>query len=91
MPATHSGLGLAFGYGNVLCAGLLAGEEFAVCYGLRSSFASLDERSHIRLRQALIRRLRVLVPIVLDSRFSRGSRSPSWKGWITRLLFGVRD
>ncbi len=46
----------------VLCAGLLAGEEFVIRYGVRGPLATLDDRAHILLRQALIRKLRVLVP-----------------------------
>ena len=49
---------------NVLCAGVLAGEEFVIRYGVRAPVASLDERPHLQLRQALIRTLRVLVPAV---------------------------
>ena len=52
------------GFINLLFAGILAGEEFVICYGVRTPVASLDEPSHIRLRQALIRTLRVLVPTV---------------------------
>jgi uncharacterized membrane protein len=49
---------------NVLCAGVLAGEEFVIRYGVRAPVASLDERPHLQLRQALIRTLRILVPAV---------------------------
>ena len=52
------------GFVNLFCVGLLAGEEFAICYGVRTPIASLDQQPHIQLRQALIRRLRVLVPAV---------------------------
>jgi uncharacterized membrane protein len=48
----------------VLGAGLLAGEEMAVRYGVRGPVAGLDDESHIRLRQGLVRTLRVLVPAV---------------------------
>jgi len=47
---------------NLLGAGLLAGEEFIVRFGVRGPLASLDPAAHIRLRQALIRTLRLLVP-----------------------------
>jgi hypothetical protein len=56
--------GAIVGVVNVFCFGILAGEEFAICYGVRAPVVSLDERPHIQLRQALIRRLRVLVPAV---------------------------
>jgi uncharacterized membrane protein len=49
---------------NVLCAGVLAGEEFVIRYGVRGPVASLDEKPHLQLRQALIRALRILVPAV---------------------------
>jgi hypothetical protein len=49
---------------NLFCAGILAGIEFVVRYGIRGSIAVLDERPQIQLRQALIRRLRVVVPAV---------------------------
>jgi hypothetical protein len=47
---------------GLFVAGLLAGEELVVCYGVRGAIGVLDDRSHVELRQALIRRLRVLVP-----------------------------
>lgn len=49
---------------NLLGAGVLAGEELVIRYGVSGPLASLDQRSQIRLRQALIRRLRILVPAV---------------------------
>ena len=49
---------------NVLSAGVLAGEEFVIRYGVRAPVASLDEKPHLQLRQALIRTLRLLVPAV---------------------------
>jgi uncharacterized membrane protein len=52
------------GMASVLFAGLLAGEEFVIRYGVRGPLASLDDRPHILLRQALILPLRVLVPAV---------------------------
>jgi hypothetical protein len=47
--------------------GLLAGEEFIVRYGLSGPLAAMDDQPHIRLRQLLIRRLRVIVPIIFFS------------------------
>jgi uncharacterized membrane protein len=49
---------------NLFCTGVLAGEEFVIRFGVRAPVASLDEGPQIQLRQALIRRLRVLVPAV---------------------------
>ena len=47
---------------SLFLAGLLAGEEFVIRYGVRDAIDVLDDVAHIELRQALIRRLRVLVP-----------------------------
>jgi hypothetical protein len=47
---------------NVFFAGILAGIEIVIHYGLRAPAELLDEQSQIKLRQALILRLRVLVP-----------------------------
>jgi uncharacterized membrane protein len=52
------------GYVGLFGAGLLAGEEFVVRYGVRGPLATLDDEQHIRMRQALIRTLRVLVPAI---------------------------
>lgn len=47
---------------NLFFAGLLAGIEFVIHYGLRTPAEILDEPSQLKLRQALVFRLRVLVP-----------------------------
>ena len=47
---------------NVFFSGILAGMEFLIHYGLRASAEVLDEQAQLRLRQALVLRLRVLVP-----------------------------
>ena len=47
---------------NVFFAGLLAGIEFVIHYGLRAPSEILDEQSQLKFRQALVLRLRVLVP-----------------------------
>ena len=47
---------------NVFFAGILAGIEIVIHYGLRAPVEVLDEKSQIRLRQALVLKLRVLVP-----------------------------
>jgi len=49
---------------NLFFAGLLAGEEFVVRFGVRGPVASLDVEPQIRLRRALIRRLMIVVPII---------------------------
>ena len=47
---------------NLFFAGMLAGIEFVIHYGLRGASESLDDQSQLQLRQALVLRLRVLVP-----------------------------
>src|SRR5215831_4936313 len=47
---------------NVFFAGMLAGIEFVIHYGVRTPAEMLDEQSQLQLRQALVLRLRVLVP-----------------------------
>ncbi|MDH6115141.1 putative membrane protein [Kitasatospora sp. MAP12-15] len=47
---------------NLFFAGLLAGMEFVVRFGVRGPLAALEERAQLQLRQALIRTLRVVVP-----------------------------
>ena len=47
---------------NLFFAGMLAGIEFVIHYGLRTPAEILDEQSQLQLRQALVLRLRVLVP-----------------------------
>ncbi|HEX4301731.1 MAG TPA: anthrone oxygenase family protein [Rhizomicrobium sp.] len=51
-------------FANIFFAGLLAGEEFVIRFGIRAPLASLEDAAHIRLRQALIRTLRILVPTI---------------------------
>ena len=47
---------------NLFFAGMLAGIEFVIHYGLRTPAEILDEQSQLQFRQALVLRLRVLVP-----------------------------
>ena len=47
---------------NVFFVGMLAGIEFVIHYGFRAPAEILDERSQLQFRQALVLRLRVLVP-----------------------------
>ena len=61
-----------FAFINLLFTGLLAGEEFVICYGLRSSISALDAESGIRLRQDLIRKLRILVTSMFFSALLSG-------------------
>ena len=58
-----------------LFAGLLAGFEIAVHYGLGPSPKSLDERAQILLRQALVLRLRLLAPALFVPTLALGISS----------------
>jgi hypothetical protein len=49
---------------NLLFSGLLAGAEVAIHYGLGRSDAVLNDQSQIRHRQAMILRLRILMPVL---------------------------
>ena len=49
----------------VFLIGLLAGEELVVRWGVHPALSAVDDHAHLRARQALVRRLRVLVPIVM--------------------------
>jgi len=49
---------------NVFFSGILAGVEIVIHYGFRWPALVLDERSQLQLRQALILKLRVLVPAI---------------------------
>jgi uncharacterized membrane protein len=47
---------------NVFFAGMLAGIEFVIHYGVREPVETLDDHAQLQLRQALVLKLRVLVP-----------------------------
>ena len=49
---------------SLFFAGVLAGEELVICYGVRTVIAVLDQQPQIQLRHALIRRLRAVVPAI---------------------------
>jgi hypothetical protein len=49
-------------FANLLSAGILAGIEIAIHYGLYPATLALSDQSQFQLRQALVLRLRVLVP-----------------------------
>jgi uncharacterized membrane protein len=50
---------------SLVFAGVLAGEEFVVRYGVQPSLNRLEDVAHLRARQSLIRRLRILVPSIM--------------------------
>src|SRR5580658_11352586 len=47
---------------NLLFAGILAGMEVAIHYGIGGSAQNLNEQSQLQLRQALVLKLRILIP-----------------------------
>ncbi len=57
---------------NLFVAGLLAGEELVVRVGVRGPLAGLEDRPHIEMRQALILRLRVVVPTIFLATLATG-------------------
>ena len=57
---------------NLFFGGLLAGVEVVVRFGVRGPMAALPELPHLRLRQGLIRTLRVLVPSIYVPAFLTG-------------------
>jgi hypothetical protein len=52
-------------YIGLFLLGILAGEELIVRYGVHPALSSMDDRAHLLARQALVRRLRVVVPAVM--------------------------
>ncbi|MGA0567362.1 anthrone oxygenase family protein [Rathayibacter sp. KR2-224] len=50
---------------QLVLAGLLAGEEFIVRWGIQPAIASLPDDAHVRTRIALVKRLKVVVPILM--------------------------
>jgi hypothetical protein len=50
---------------GLFLAGMLAGEEFIVRYGIQPALSTLEDRPHVQARQALVRRMRVVVPIMI--------------------------
>lgn len=52
-------------YAGLFLLGVLAGEELIVRYGVHPALSGLDDRAHVLVRQALVRRLRVVVPVVM--------------------------
>lgn len=71
---------------SLLGAGLLAGEEFVVRYGVRAPVARLDQLPQVQLRQDLIRRLRILVPAIYFPTLLAGLAAPALTGFGPALL-----
>ena len=74
---------------NLFFAGMLAGIEFVIHYGLRGPSEILDEQSQLQLRQALVMRLRVLVPAFFAPTAVLGIALTVLRWWHTRLLVSV--
>lgn len=72
---------------SLFFAGILAGEEFIVRYGVHVSMGALDEQSHIKARQAFIRGMRVLVPSIILPTILLGIAVLIWGG-STGTAFG---
>ncbi|MEI9993277.1 MAG: anthrone oxygenase family protein [Rhizomicrobium sp.] len=78
------------GFASVFFAGLLAGEEFVIRFGVRGPLAALDDAAHIRLRQALIRTLRILVPAIFALTFLATGAAIALGGAAFDLAFALR-
>ncbi len=81
---------------SLFLAGLLAGEELVVRYGVHPSLAALGERSSIEARQALVLKLRILVPAIflptaLTSVIAQLVEPSLWRvtGLLLLLVFGL--
>src|ERR1700722_551451 len=57
---------------NLFFSGILAGALFVIHYGVRTPLSLLDERSQLKMRQALILRLRILIPAFFGSTILSG-------------------
>jgi len=70
---------------NVFFAGMLAGMESMIHYGVRTAPEVLDDQAQLQLRQALVLRLRVLIPAFFVPTVLtgiavtvQGSAAPGW-------------
>lgn len=50
---------------SLFLAGILAGEELIVRYGVQPALNTLDDRSHLLSRIALVRKLMIVVPAIM--------------------------
>ena len=57
---------------NLFFTGLLAGEEVTMRFAIRAPLRHLAPHAHIRMRQDLVRTLRVLVPIIFAGAIATG-------------------
>lgn len=78
---------------TLLFAGILAGFEIAVHYGLGAPPRSLTESAQILLRQAMVLRLRVLAPMLFVPTLAFGisftvQDRHSGAGWLKGVALG---
>jgi uncharacterized membrane protein len=50
---------------GLFLAGLLAGEEFIVRYGVQPALSSMGDREHLASRIALVKKLKIVVPSIM--------------------------
>ena len=50
---------------GLILAGLLAGEEFIVRYGVQPALRGLEDHAHVLARVALVHRLKIVVPVIM--------------------------
>lgn len=50
---------------GLFLAGLLAGEELIVRYGIQPALRGMTDRAHIEARVALVQRLKIVVPMLM--------------------------
>jgi len=75
------------GFANLFLGGILAGEELVIYYGVRTPLAGLEERPQTLLRQALIRRLRFLVPAFFVQTILLGAAVTAFDGFGPGFVF----
>lgn len=50
---------------SLFLVGLVAGEEFIVRYGVQPAMSKLDDKAHVQVRVALVKKLKVVVPAIM--------------------------
>src|SRR5262245_24346322 len=86
----HMSFATVLGFLSVFFAGMLAGMEFVIHHGVRGPAETLDDRAQLQLRQALVLRLRVLIPafFVPTAVFGLAVTALAWTapGWWFRIV-----
>jgi len=72
---------------SLFFAGLLAGEEFIIRFGVRGPISSLEQIPHIKVRIALIRTLRIIVPILFMFTLISGLMAAVLDGYASGIGF----